>query len=71
MSPIMRMRKLTDGDQSFCSAAARSDPSARFHNLDMARAHLTNFVNLLSALANDASDQVVRDENLLRLRTGR
>lgn len=37
----------------------------------MTRTHAPNFVDLAAALADDASNQVVRDEDLLGLTTGR
>lgn len=38
-----------------------------FHNLNLALAKSTNLVDLVPALANDAPNEIVRDEDLLRL----
>ena len=50
-----------------CTSRHTRRHRARLHDLDLARAHVPNFVDLRAALADDASDEVVRNVDLLRL----
>lgn len=46
----------------------RTDPDrTRFHNLNLARTHLADLVDLGTAFANDAANQIVRYVDLLGL----
>ena len=40
---------------------------SRFHNLNLASAHMSNLIDFAPALPDDASNQIIRDVNLLRL----
>jgi hypothetical protein len=49
-------------------APGRTDPhSPRLHDFDGARAHVPDFVDLASAFPDDATDEIVRNVDLLRL----
>ena len=41
--------------------------SARFHDFDGTRAQMSYFVDFTASFANDATDEIVRNEYLLRL----
>lgn len=43
------------------------ETSPRFHDFDLASTQMSNFIDLASAFADDASDQIVRNINLLCL----
>ena len=64
-----------DDNQSLALAArGRSTPvqplthSARFHNLDLTRTHMSNFIDLTTSFSDDTSHKIVWDEDLLSLK---
>ncbi|KAI3476958.1 hypothetical protein L1887_61388 [Cichorium endivia] len=61
-------RRTGDGDEPLVARSTSRQPSARLHNLDVARRHGADLVDLGAALADDAADEVVGDKDLLRLR---
>ena len=67
-----------DDDQTFALAACRRRRAVhahahrtRLHDLDLARAHMPNLVDLSAAFADDTPDKVVGDVDLLRLQLRR
>ena len=68
------VRLTSDHDQSLTLvwrsglSTSWTDPDrTRFHNLDLARAHLADLVDLGTAFADDTADQIVRYVDLLSL----
>lgn len=69
------VRRLTcDHNQSLALAARRkgrpidaSPDSARFHDLYLTRTHMTDLVDLRTSFTDDASNEVIRDIDLLGL----
>jgi len=64
-----------DNDQPLtltsCGGGAAVDPGAggpRFHDLDLAGAHVPNLVDFASTFPNNTPNKVVRDKDLLRLK---
>lgn len=63
-------RRTSNRHQPLITTSTSSNTRTRFHDLDMTRRHASNLVNLGTAFTDDATDEVVRDEDLLGLRTG-
>lgn len=64
----------SDNDQPLAITSggrgAAIDPGAgspRFHDLNLAGAHVPNLVDFASAFPNNTTDEIVGDEDLLRL----
>ena len=67
-------RLTSDNHQSLALASSRRRRTIhahthrpRLHNLDLARTHVPNLVDLSAAFTDDTPDEVVRDVDLLRL----
>jgi hypothetical protein len=65
-------RRPGDDDEALTLAASRraigpNALSTRFHDLNLACAHVPNFIDLATTFADDAPDEVVWDVNLLGL----
>ena len=67
-------RMTRDDHQSLAFAACRkgcaiytSPDSPRFHDLDLARTHVPNLVDLRTSFTNNAPNKIVRDIDLLSL----
>ena len=54
-----------------CGGGAAVDPRAsgpRFHDLNLAGAHVPDLVDFASAFSDNAANEVIRDKNLLGLK---